>query len=175
MVLNGPALRMHLVQPQMEQEVQNFILRLRLAQSYGKLWHSTSQTPWYHYNNNGWNQGWYDDSLSLSLKYDFALFNDLKGVGIWALGYDDGRPELWELLHAKFGDTAPPTKPSNLYMKNIGQGSIKIDFTGSENASNFIVLRGYLDVVGGLDTVGIFSERPIIIDNLVEGDLTSLA
>ena len=55
-------------------------------------------------------------------------------------------------------------------MKNIGQGSIKIDFTGSENASNFIVLRGYLDVVGGLDTVGIFSERPIIIDNLVEGD-----
>ena len=141
-----------------------------LAQSYGKLWHSTSQTPWYHYNNNGWNQGWYDDSLSLSLKYDFALFNDLKGVGIWALGYDDGRPELWELLHAKFGDTAPPTKPSNLYMKNIGQGSIKIDFTGSENASNFIVLRGYLDVVGGLDTVGIFSERPIIIDNLVEGD-----
>ncbi|GIR93732.1 hypothetical protein CM15mP94_1470 [bacterium] len=31
-------------------------------------------------------------------------------------------------------------------------------------------MRGYLDVVGGLDTVGIFSERPIIIDNLVEGD-----
>ena len=69
-----------------------------------------SQTPWYHYNNNGWNQGWYDDSLSLSLKYDFALFNDLKGVGIWALGYDDGRPELWELLHAKFGDTAAADK-----------------------------------------------------------------
>ena len=141
-----------------------------LAQSYGKLWHSTSQTPWYHYNNNGWNQGWYDDSLSLSLKYDFALFNNLKGVGIWALGYDDGRPELWELLHAKFGDTAPPTKPSNLYMKNIGQGSIKINFTGSENASDFIVLRGHLNMIGGLDTVGIFSERPIIINNLIEDE-----
>ena len=37
-----------------------------LAQSYGKIWHSTSQTPWYNYDNNGWNQGWYDDSLSLS-------------------------------------------------------------------------------------------------------------
>ena len=29
MDLNGPALRMHLVQPQTEQEVQNFILRLK--------------------------------------------------------------------------------------------------------------------------------------------------
>ena len=137
-----------------------------LAQSYGKIWHSTSQTPWYNYNNNGWNQGWYDDSLSLALKYDFALFNDLKGIGIWALGYDDGRPELWELLYSKFGDDAPPLKPSNLLVKNIGQGAIKIDFTGSENASEFVVLRGYLDVVGGLDTVGVFSDRPIIIENL---------
>ena len=45
-----------------------------LALSYGKLWHQSSQTPWYTYNNTGWNQGWYDDSLSLSLKYDFALY-----------------------------------------------------------------------------------------------------
>ena len=137
-----------------------------LAQSYGKIWHSTSQTPWYNYDNNGWNQGWYDDSLSLALKYDFALFNDLKGIGIWALGYDDGRPELWELLHSKFGDTAPPIKPSNLLVKNIGQGAIKIDFSGSENASEFVVLRGYLEVVGGLDTIGVFTDRPIIIENL---------
>ena len=137
-----------------------------LAQSYGKIWHSTSQTPWYNYDNNGWNQGWYDDSLSLALKYDFALFNDLKGIGIWALGYDDGRPELWELLHSKFGDTAPPIRPSNLLVKNIGQGAITIDFAGSENASEFVVLRGYLEVVGGLDTVGVFTDRPIIIENL---------
>ena len=141
-----------------------------LAQSYGKLWHSSSQTPWYNYNNNGWNQGWYDDSLSLSLKYDFALFNNLKGVGIWALGYDDGRPELWDLLYNKFGESAPPTKPSNLFMKNIGQGSIKIDFESSDNLSEFIVLRGFLEVVGGLDTVGVYSEKPIIIDNLNEGE-----
>ena len=141
-----------------------------LAQSYGKLWHSSSQTPWYNYNNNGWNQGWYDDSLSLSLKYDFALFNNLKGVGIWALGYDDGRPELWDLLYNKFGESAPPIKPSNLFMKNIGQGSIKIDFESSDNSSEFIVLRGFLEVVGGLDTIGVYSEKPIIIDNLNEGE-----
>ena len=141
-----------------------------LAQSYGKLWHQSSQTPWYNYNSNGWNQGWYDDSLSLSLKYDFALFNDLKGIGIWALGYDAGRTELWDLLYNKFGETAPPTKPSRLSIKNIGNGSVKIDFQGSENASEFIVLRGSLDVVGSLDTIGVYTNRPIVIDDLVEGE-----
>ena len=146
-----------------------------LAQSYGKLWNQSSQTPWYNYNNNGWNQGWYDDSLSLSLKYDFALFNDLKGIGIWALGYDAGRTELWDLLYNKFGETAPPTKPSKLSMKNIGDGSVKIDFQGSENASEFIVLRGSLDVVGSLDTLGVYTNRPIVIDDLIEGELYFLS
>ena len=141
-----------------------------LALSYGKLWHQSSQTPWYTYDNSGWNQGWYDDSLSLSLKYDFALYNDLKGIGIWALGYDAGRTELWDLLYAKFGESAPPTKPSRLLIKNIGGGSIKIDFQGAENASEYIVLRGSLDVVGGLDTLGVYTDRPVIIDNLTEGE-----
>ena len=75
-----------------------------LALSYGKRWHESSQTPWYAYENNSWNQGWYDDSLSLSLKYDFALLNELKGIGIWALGYDGNRSELWNLLNSKFGE-----------------------------------------------------------------------
>ena len=47
--------------------------------------------------------------------------------------------------------------------------SIKIDFESSDNSSEFIVLRGFLEVVGGLDTVGVYSDKPIIIDNLNEG------
>ena len=42
------------------------------ALSYGKLWDSDSQTPWYRYQNPSWFQTWYDDSLSLSNKYDFV-------------------------------------------------------------------------------------------------------
>ena len=86
-----------------------------LALSYGKLWHQSSQTPWYTYNNTGWNQGWYDDSLSLSLKYDFALYTNLKGIGIWALGYDAGREELWNLLHEKFGEAELELEEKNIY------------------------------------------------------------
>ena len=135
------------------------------ALSYGKLWHESSQTPWYHYQNPNWVQGWYDDSLSLSLKYDFAINNDLLGVGIWAMGYDGSNPELWDLLSAKFGATAPPTTPTRLIIKNIGNGGVMIDFQGSQAADAYVVLRSYLGS-NTLDTLGNYTQRPIIINNL---------
>lgn len=49
-------------------------------------------------------QLWFDDSLSLSYKYDWIKHKKLAGVGIWALGYDHGYTELWELLADKFGE-----------------------------------------------------------------------
>jgi hypothetical protein len=139
------------------------------ALSYGKLWHESSQTPWYRYQNPNWIQGWYDDSLSLSLKYDFAINNDLLGVGVWAMGYDGSNPELWDLLSAKFGANAPPTTPSRLIIKNIGNGAVMIDFQGSQAADIYIALRGYLDN-NTLDTLGIYTQRPIVIDNLTAGE-----
>jgi len=48
-------------------------------------------------------QMWFDDSLSLSHKYDWIKDKKLSGVGIWALGYDHGSEELWDLLAVKFG------------------------------------------------------------------------
>ncbi len=47
-------------------------------------------------------QFWFDDDYTLGKKYDFALSKNLKGVGIWALGYDNGRGELWEVIDKKF-------------------------------------------------------------------------
>ena len=139
------------------------------ALSYGKLWHESSQTPWYRYQNPNWIQGWYDDSLSLSLKYDFAINNDLLGIGVWAMGYDGSNPELWDLLSAKFGANAPPTIPSRLIIKNIGNGAVMIDFQGTQAADIYVALRGYLDN-NTLDTLGIYTQRPIVIDNLTAGE-----
>ena len=141
-----------------------------LAQSYGKQWHESSQTPWYYYQDNNWNQGWYDDSLSLSLKYDCAREHDLKGIGMWALGYDGSNSELWELLYAKFSGGAPPTQPTNLSITNIGNGSIRIDFGGALDAEEYTVFRNYLEPSGESDTLGIFSENPIFIENLNQGE-----
>lgn len=47
-------------------------------------------------------EGWYDDSLTLSKKMDYALVNKFKGVGLWALGYDLGKNEVWEAVAKKF-------------------------------------------------------------------------
>jgi len=73
-----------------------------LAQTYGKLRDNDSQSPWYRYQSSGWHQCWYDDSLSLSLKYDLVNQYDLKGIGIWALGYDGDNTELWNAINDKF-------------------------------------------------------------------------
>jgi|GEM_PF-362598 spore germination protein YaaH len=45
---------------------------------------------------------WFDDDYTLRKKFDFALSNKLKGVGIWALGYDNGYDDLWNVIEDKF-------------------------------------------------------------------------
>ena len=121
------------------------------ALSYGKLWDESSQTPWYRYQNPNWYQGWYDDSLSLSLKYDFAIENDLLGVGIWAMGYDGNNPELWELLSSKFVATGlsanSDTKfslPVNTTIRalypNPSNSSITLDFSSNYKNENATIV-----------------------------------
>lgn len=70
------------------------------------LWSDEFKTPWLRWTEEDWNQVWFDDSLSLAMKYDFAIDNGVKGIGIWALGYEGEYPELWNLLEDKFYDNA---------------------------------------------------------------------
>ena len=44
----------------------------------------------------------YDNKRTIADKFDFVIENRLGGVYIWALGYDAGRTELWDLLGEKF-------------------------------------------------------------------------
>ncbi len=53
---------------------------------------------------NSYKQIFFEDEKSLSIKYDWIQKNKIKGVGIWALGYDDGYSELWDLLTEKFSE-----------------------------------------------------------------------
>lgn len=74
------------------------------SQTYGLLWESLSQTPWFRWHDGtNWHQVWFDNADSLGLKYDLAIANNLQGVGMWALDYDGARPELWDLIAEKFG------------------------------------------------------------------------
>lgn len=82
------------------------------AASYGRRWDNFSSTPWYFYTSQTPHQAWFDDAASLSLKYDLVFQNDLQGIGIWALTYDQGTTELWALIERKFALPQPPEPPT---------------------------------------------------------------
>jgi spore germination protein YaaH len=48
-----------------------------------------------------WAQTW-DDTVSLSAKYDLVNRDDLRGVGLFTLDYAGGAPELWSILATHF-------------------------------------------------------------------------
>ncbi|NLE58625.1 MAG: hypothetical protein GX616_09715 [Planctomycetes bacterium] len=79
------------------------------SQTHGLLWDSVSQTPWYRYHDGtNWHQVWFDNADSLRLKYQLAKDAGLQGVGMWCLGNDAGRTELWDLLQEQFVDACLP-------------------------------------------------------------------
>ena len=73
-----------------------------ISSQHGYNWDMSSNSFWMPYLSNGWQQCWYDDSLSLSLKYQFAIDQDIQGIGIWALGYDQGSDKLWGAINDQF-------------------------------------------------------------------------
>lgn len=108
------------------------------ALQYGRLWDQESQTPYYMYNTAGqWNQGWYDDSLSLALKFNLVNLENLKGIAIWALSYDGQRQELQAAISNAFGSTAPPLKPGNFYIVNQGNSSVLISVSPAAGATSY--------------------------------------
>jgi hypothetical protein len=45
---------------------------------------------------------WFDDDYTLGKKMDLASNRKLKGIGLWALGYDQGYNEFWALIRDKY-------------------------------------------------------------------------
>nr|HQV32627.1 glycosyl hydrolase family 18 protein [Calditrichia bacterium] len=134
------------------------------AQQHGRIWHTSSQTPWYRYNNGTWHQGWYDDSLSLALKYNLVNSRDLQGIAIWALGYDGTRLELQGALSDAFGVTAPPLRPNGLYVYNDPNGSVRVIVDRSSGANGYRLYRSADGVSfdGGTD----YASANIVLNNL---------
>ncbi|HOJ18414.1 MAG TPA: glycosyl hydrolase family 18 protein [Ignavibacteriaceae bacterium] len=68
-----------------------------------KFFDDTYKSPWYRYQSGSqWYQTWYDDSLSMSYKYDAVKTKGIIGTGMWALSYDGSNSELWGALKKAF-------------------------------------------------------------------------
>lgn len=72
-----------------------------------KKWESNCFNPYYSYQSAGlWRQCWIDDVYSYGRKFDLINQRGIGGIGIWALGYDDGYSDLWNLIRDKFSTCA---------------------------------------------------------------------
>lgn len=69
------------------------------------IWDETSQTPSYTYTDNGIKREVHFENVrSLGIKYDFVNAKSLRGIGIWALGYDGLNSDLQRLIVDKFSN-----------------------------------------------------------------------
>ena len=86
---------------------------------HGRRYDAVEQVAWTAYRRENctatygcvtsWRQLYVDDAVALKAKYDLVNRYGLRGAGIWALGYDGTRTELWKALSEKFiEDKAPP-------------------------------------------------------------------
>jgi spore germination protein YaaH len=96
-----------------------YLQAVDLASQYGRRYDTVEQAPWVAYRKQtctstygcvtSWRELYYDDSASLRLRYDLVNRTQLRGAGIWALGYEGTRPELRNALADKFlADTTAP-------------------------------------------------------------------
>ncbi len=65
-----------------------------------------SLSKYYAYYNGGNRQCWVDDETTMKYKYKMVLQQGIAGIGIWALSYDDGYTEMWELIRDYFSECA---------------------------------------------------------------------
>jgi len=118
------------------------------AITYGRLWDSYSLTPWYRYYSSQWHQCWYDDSVSLDIKYGMVNDSMLQGSGCWALGYDVSYDHIWNAIRRNFW-IEPPTRhftvEVNIDDLNVhdGPGTEYKILTTAELGSKFVAFDYY--------------------------------
>ncbi|MFC1619488.1 glycosyl hydrolase family 18 protein [Candidatus Neomarinimicrobiota bacterium] len=130
-----------------------------LAQNHDRRWDEASSAPWISYQSGGWRQVWYDDSLSLALKYQLALEKDLAGVGMWALGYDGDRQELWGALADHFGVPMVVDTPQYVLMQNY------------PNPFTTTTIIPYELKEGGTTRLAVYNLKGALVQMLVSGYL----
>ena len=102
-------------------------------------------------------QIWFEDSLSLSQKYTWIKEKKIGGIAIWALGYDNGYTDLWEVIDLQFSKKAPKTKAVSTswyrrllsYVAGIARNPQRL----LNNPSSLLRLFGFLT---GTSMIGFF-------------------
>ncbi|MCW3102711.1 MAG: hypothetical protein JWO09_1151 [Bacteroidetes bacterium] len=81
-----------------------------------RQWDATSFSSWFPSVRSGANwQAFVDDAYSMGKRFDIVNQFGIGGIGIWALGYDDGYDDFWDLIQNKFSDCATVPCTDTIY------------------------------------------------------------
>ena len=137
------------------------------ALKYGKIIDATTKIPWYNYQSGTiLRQTWYDDSLSLAYKNQFLVSKNLGGLGIWALGSEGGRTELWKNIRLSFGFRPLAyiqITPRRLLLD--AQQSLQMTLSGYDSLGSAVtidsasVLWSYVGTGGSIQPNGLFTTQ----------------
>ena len=112
----------------------------------GRRWDKQQGSAWSVYRSRAcatcplsWRQLWYDDVDSVLAKVGLARRRDLRGVGIWALGYEGQRPELWAAL--RYGLQRAPDGHPPVGEASVDPGSVIGSHAGRPVVGQTAMLR----------------------------------
>ena len=123
---------------------------IALARKHGRRYDARDASAWFAYKRRScsaasgcvttWREVYYDDAQSLRKKYDMINRYGLRGAGIWALGYEGTRPELYGAILAKFlHDKTPPDTGIDVLAARQGDEG----FTVTWSAQDMNPIRNY--------------------------------
>lgn len=126
-----------------------------------KQWEPNSLSPYFSFESGGWNQCFLDDAYSMGRKFDVVNRRNLAGVGIWALGYDNGYDTFWDLIRDKFSVDNKPINADTLY----DSGGPAFDYFNDEHyiesvattpGSQIFLSFSYLDTEENYDSLWLY-------------------
>ena len=115
------------------------------AAQHGRRWDGREHSPWVAYRRQNctttygcvtsWRQIYYDDGVSLKLRYDMINRMGLRGAGIWALGYDGDRTEMRQAIAEKFlNDKTVPLAGIGTLAPTQASEAFTVSWTGTDES-----------------------------------------
>lgn len=127
-----------------------------------KHWDNNSFNPYYTYLSGGLNrQCFIDDAFSMRRKFDMVNQRGLGGIGIWALGYDNGYNDYWQAIKDKFSTCATVACTDSIYdmggpNRNHYDNESYVYTISPDGASKVRLTFSQFDLQAGVDSLYLF-------------------
>ena len=137
------------------------------AAVHGRRYDAQTETPYSFPSST--RQLWYEDAESLAAKIQYAVDEQIQGVGFWALTYDDADPALWRAVDAI--THLAPSGPDVAGLSPGRAGTVNtLTVRDASPAARVSLVAGYLPgstAVPGCAGLAVPFARPLLLGDVV--------